>query len=80
MAVDNEKVIRAMIRTYVEKYARNFHCQIMSELLTKQNDIINKRHETDYWLIDEDTGVDYLVELKIGRVSWNMVCKTDKEY
>lgn len=25
-----------------------------------------KRHESDYYLIDEETGMHYLIELKIG--------------
>lgn len=32
----------------------------------KTGDAITKRHESDYYLVDEETGMHYLIELKIG--------------
>ena len=32
----------------------------------RRGSVIEKRHESDYYLIDEETGQHYLIELKIG--------------
>lgn len=32
----------------------------------KRGTVIQKRHESDYYLIDEESGIHYLIELKIG--------------
>lgn len=38
-----------------------------------------KRHESDYYLIDEDTGMHYLIELKIGGDLDNKKARSEKE-
>lgn len=49
MAVDNEKVFRAIVRSYVERYVQKFSLQDYVGIINKtKNDIINKRHESDY--------------------------------
>ena len=39
----------------------------------------NKRHESDYYLIDEETGMHYLIELKIGGDLDNKKSRSEKE-
>ena len=38
-----------------------------------------KRHESDYYLVDEDTGMHYLIELKIGGDLDNKKARSEKE-
>ena len=38
-----------------------------------------KRHESDYYLIDEETGMHYLIELKIGGDLDNKKARSEKE-
>ncbi len=40
---------------------------------------IQKRHESDYYLIDEETGMHYLIELKIGGDLDNKKARSEKE-
>lgn len=40
---------------------------------------ITKRHESDYYLYDEDTGIHYLIELKIGGDLDNKKARSEKE-
>ena len=39
----------------------------------------NKRHESDYYLIDNETGMHYLIELKIGGDLDNKKARSEKE-
>lgn len=51
-----------------------------NELLNKKNsDYHSKRHESDYCLKDRDTGINYLVELKIGGDLDNKKARSEKE-
>lgn len=45
----------------------------------EEQDVENVRHESDYHLIDKDTGVRYLVELKIGGDLDNKKARSEKE-
>lgn len=40
---------------------------------------ITKRHESDYYLLDEETGIHYLIELKIGGDLDNKKARSEKE-
>jgi len=40
---------------------------------------ITKRHESDYYLLDEETGMRYLIELKIGGDLDNKKARSEKE-
>ncbi len=40
---------------------------------------ITKRHESDYYLYDKDTGIHYLIELKIGGDLDNKKARSEKE-
>ena len=44
-----------------------------------QGEVIEKRHESDYYLIDEETGTHYLIELKIGGDLDNKKARSEKE-
>lgn len=43
------------------------------------NSCITKRHESDYYLYDEETGIHYLIELKIGGDLDNKKARSEKE-
>ena len=43
------------------------------------NSHITKRHESDYYLFDRDTGIHYLIELKIGGDLDNKKARSEKE-
>lgn len=45
----------------------------------RKGDGIQKRHESDYYLIDEETGMHYLIELKIGGDLDNKKARSEKE-
>lgn len=45
----------------------------------KKGTVIKKRHESDYYLIDEETGLRYLIELKIGGDLDNKKARSEKE-
>ena len=38
-----------------------------------------KRHESDYYLLDKETGMHYLIELKIGGDLDNKKARSEKE-
>lgn len=42
-------------------------------------DAIQKRHESDYYLFDEETGMHYLIELKIGGDLDSKKARSEKE-
>lgn len=48
-------------------------------IIDKTGDSITKRHESDYYLIDEETGMHYLIELKIGGDLDNKKARSEKE-
>lgn len=45
----------------------------------KTGESITKRHESDYYLTDEETGMHYLIELKIGGDLDNKKARSEKE-
>lgn len=45
----------------------------------KTGDAITKRHESDYYLVDEETGMHYLIELKIGGDLDNKKARSEKK-
>ena len=45
----------------------------------KKGEGIHKRHESDYYLVDEETGMHYLIELKIGGDLDNKKARSEKE-
>lgn len=48
-------------------------------ITSKTGDAITKRHESDYYLLDEETGMHYLIELKIGGDLDNKKARSEKE-
>ena len=71
------------IANILEEYKRHVRKPSLSDYIgiTKhtQKDIINKRHESDYYLVDEETGMNYLIELKIGGDLDNKKARAEKE-
>lgn len=50
-----------------------------SGITARRGATIEKRHESDYYLIDEETGKHYLIELKIGGDLDNKKARSEKE-
>ncbi|RGM45215.1 MULTISPECIES: TdeIII family type II restriction endonuclease [Bacteroides] len=48
-------------------------------ITNKTGNIIRKRHESDYYLLDEETNMHYLIELKIGGDLDNKKARSEKE-
>ena len=71
------------IADILEEYKRHVRKPKLTDYIgiTNKNkkDIINKRHESDYYLIDEETGMHYLIELKIGGDLDNKKARSEKE-
>ncbi len=72
------------IAELLEQYKRNQNRRIPK--LTDYQGISNKkgvaetkRHESDYYLLDEETGMHYLIELKIGGDLDNKKARSEKE-
>lgn len=70
------------IAELLEKYKR--HAVIPSvedykHILDKRGEVIQKRHESDYYLHDIATDMHYLVELKIGGDLDNKKARSEKE-
>lgn len=72
------------IAEILEKYKRNEkkpEIQDYQILRRKPNikDLKNKRHDSDYYLIDRRKKIDYLIELKIGGDLDNKKARSEKE-
>lgn len=70
------------IAEILEKYKRHALKPTLSDYLKineKKGEIIEKRHESDYYLFDEETGQRYLIELKIGGDLDNKKARSEKE-
>jgi len=71
------------IAEILEEYKRNARKPSISDYrgITKKSTSsrITKRHESDYYLLDEETGVHYLIELKIGGDLDNKKARSEKE-
>ena len=48
-------------------------------VIPDDNTLVTKRHESDYYLIDKETGANYLIELKIGGDLDNKKARSEKE-
>lgn len=73
------------IAELLEKYKRHVinppivdDYQLLRVKLTKQT-LVTKRHDSDYCLIDKETGAHYLIELKIGGDLDNKKARSEKE-
>lgn len=72
------------IADILEEYKRHARKPAVSDYIgiTKmysENSDIHKRHESDYYLRDEETGMHYLIELKIGGDLDNKKARSEKE-
>ncbi|MCF0121646.1 MAG: TdeIII family type II restriction endonuclease [Lachnospiraceae bacterium] len=72
------------IATILEEYKRHARKPSLSDYanisdLKPTKDVINKRHESDYYLFDNETGMHYLIELKIGGDLDNKKARSEKE-
>lgn len=70
------------IAELLEKYKRHALLPSTNDyhgISHKHGMIIEKRHESDYYLIDEETDMHYLIELKIGGDLDNKKARSEKE-
>lgn len=78
------KAQTSYIATILEEYKRNSRKPSVKDYthissLYSPGDNISKRHESDYYLFDEETGMHYLIELKIGGDLDNKKARSEKE-
>lgn len=70
------------IAELLEKYKRHAMTPSVDDyagITERRGSVIQKRHESDYHLIDEETGHRYLIELKIGGDLDNKKARSEKE-
>lgn len=71
------------IAKLLEGYKNNSHkpkiCDYKGKMLDLRGKGISKRHESDYYLYDEDNRKRYLIELKIGGDLDNKKARSEKE-
>lgn len=70
------------IAEILEKYKRHAIIPDVNDydgITSKRGSSIEKRHESDYYLIDDETGIHYLIELKIGGDLDNKKARSEKE-
>lgn len=71
------------IANILEEYKRHARIPSISDYRgitsRKSSGIINKRHESDYYLYDEETDMHYIIELKIGGDLDNKKARSEKE-
>ena len=72
--------IAGLLEEY-KRHARKPNVSDYTDIIHKghANDSITKRHESDYYLKDEETGEHYLIELKIGGDLDNKKARSEKE-
>lgn len=72
------------IAELLEQYKRSTNRRIPAVsdymgITSRRGDAVTKRHESDYYLVDEDTDMHYLIELKIGGDLDNKKARSEKE-
>lgn len=72
------------IAEILEKYKRNEKKPEIKDYQflrkkTRQKNLLNKRHDSDYYLIDKNNQTHYLIELKIGGDLDNKKARSEKE-
>lgn len=70
------------IAEILEKYKRHAlipNIKDYAGIISRRGDIIEKRHESDYYLIDEKTDKHYLIELKTGGDLDTKKARSEKE-
>lgn len=72
------------IAEILEEYKRHARvpniCDYKNILLNKKDsNVVNKRHESDYYLFDKENNMHYLIELKIGGDLDNKKSRSEKE-
>lgn len=72
------------IAKILEEYKRHAKTPLIKDYegitnYSNEKDKITKRHESDYCLIDSETGMHYLIELKIGGDLDNKKARSEKE-
>lgn len=80
LTVEQTRIIAELLEKYKRREkapsARDY--QTLRSVSIKKNAPI-KRHDSDYYLIDEDTDAHYLIELKIGGDLDNKKARSEKE-
>ena len=69
----------AEILEQYKRHARKPSVEDYYGMSGRRGDAIEKRHESDYYLYDRETGTHYLIELKIGGDLDNKKARSEKE-
>lgn len=80
LTVEQTRIIAELLEKYKRRELRptTKHYQPLRSI-TKKDKAPIKRHDSDYYLIDEDTDAHYLIELKIGGDLDNKKARSEKE-
>jgi hypothetical protein len=69
----------AEILEQYKRHAKYPDVEDYKKITQLKGSIVEKRHESDYYLVDEDTDRHYLIELKIGGDLDNKKARSEKE-
>lgn len=81
LTTEQTGVIAELLEKYKrrEKQPKVEDYQVLRSIATDNKSMQFKRHDSDYYLIDEDTNEHYLIELKIGGDLDNKKARSEKE-
>jgi len=71
--------IAELLESYKRRNKKPEVLDYMSFSILTESEKIKLRHDSDYYLVDEDTGIHYLIELKIGGDLDNKKARSEKE-
>lgn len=81
LAAEQTRLIAALLERYKRRENRSIPSvadyQSLRTVISASSP--NKRHESDYYLLDRETGIRYLIELKIGGDLDNKKARAEKE-
>ena len=79
VSTEEQNTIRQEILEKYKRHAITPSIEDYDGITMRRGSVIEKRHESDYYLIDEETGQHYLIELKIGGDLDNKKARSEKE-
>jgi len=80
LAVEQTRIIAELLEKYKRRESRpTINDYQPLRFIARKNKAPIKRHDSDYYLIDKDTNIHYLIELKIGGDLDNKKARSEKE-
>lgn len=76
--IEQTEAISRLLEQYKRRVRRPSTADL-AELQIKNGTPVSRRHESDYYLTDRETGMRYLIELKIGGDLDNKKARSEKE-